>query len=211
MTTLAGLTGRAAIVSGRPVSFLNQFFSAPVELSGLYGIEHRIGEQFSVFPEAERWLPVIAEVASVAADRFGAAATENKGYSLTVHYRNAGRETASAIESWSQEMASLHGLHVGAAKMSFELHPPLSRDKGDAIFDMLEGLSAAVYFGDDLGDRSGFERLRKAQADGTLDVAATVLVRGSETPAELLDVATDVISTPEETVDMLNRLITASK
>ena len=203
---LATLCGTVAIVSGRPVSFLGEFFSPLVELSGLYGIEHRSGSKLEIDEAAVEWLPVIEAVAVDGASRFGESVVENKTYSLTVHYRTETADTAAAIESWAEETGGRHGLHVGRAKMSVELHPPISRDKGDAIGDMLDGISVAVYFGDDRGDRSGFERLLTARREGALACAATVLVRGAETPAELCESATDIVATPHDVVAMLEQL-----
>ncbi len=188
------------------MSFLGRFFGGPVELSGLYGIEHQRGDGLSIHPEAVGWLPVIEAVNNDAVERFGAAVAENKGYSLTVHYREVEQDTADEIMAWSERVSEEHGLHARSAKKSVELHPPISRNKGDAIADMLEGLSAAVYFGDDFGDRSGFERVLAAHGSGRLDVVATVLVNGAETPPELASVATDTVGSPGDVVALLNEL-----
>ena len=206
MTELADAMGHVAVVSGRPVSFLSRFFEPPVELSGLYGIEHRNGTGLSVLPTAVEWVPVISEVAADCERRFGPKAVENKTYSLTVHYRGQPPERAVEIERWADEVADQRGLHARPAKMSIELHPPISRNKGDAIEDMLGEIDAAVYFGDDVGDRSAFERLAEVHADGALETFAAVLVQGVETPEVLQEVTTDVISTPEEVVAMLEQL-----
>ncbi len=210
LTELAHVCGRTAVVSGRPVSFLEQFFAAPVQLSGLYGIEHRADDTLTIDPAAAEWMPVISAVAADAKDRFGDAAVEDKTYSLTVHYRGASEKLAAEIETWSVEVAEEHGLHARSAKMSVEIHPPLSRDKGDAVAGMLTGLSAAIFFGDDVGDRSAFDRLASAGGDGALQAFASVLVKGAETPDELSEAVTDVVSTPEEAVAMLEMLLHAA-
>ncbi len=206
MNNLAHTVGQVAIVSGRPVSFLDRFFEPPVELSGLYGIEHRNGDGLRVDPTAVEWMPTIAEVAAVGERRFGGSAVENKTYSLTVHYRGESEARGTEIERWCTEIADERGLHARPAKMSIELHPPISRNKGDAIADMLEGIDAAVYFGDDVGDRSAFERLAEVHAGGQLGAFAAVLIQGAETPRNLQEVTTDMVSTPEEAVSMLERL-----
>ena len=210
MTRLADACGRVAVVSGRPISFLERFFEPPVELSGLYGIEHRTGDLRTVDPVAVEWMPVIAAIAADGAERFGASAVEDKTYSLTVHYRGATPERAAEVEAWSDQVAIAQGLHARSAKMSVEIHPPIERNKGDAIADMLDGLSAAVYFGDDVGDRSAFERLTTAREGGSLQASASVLVNGVETPDELIDAVTDVVTTPEEAVAMLDQVLRAT-
>ncbi len=210
LNRLAEQCGRVAVVSGRPVSFLGQFFEPPIELSGLYGIEHRAGSIRTVDPTALEWTSVLATVAADAAHWFGAANVEDKTYSLTVHYRGASADTAAKVEQWAEGVATHHGLHARSAKMSVEIHPPLDRDKGDAIRDMLDGLTAAVYFGDDAGDRSGFERLLAAKTDGVLQAIAAVLVDGPETPNNLAEAVTDIVATPEEVVGLLETLGEAS-
>lgn len=210
LCSLADVCGAAAVVSGRPVSFLDQFFSPPVELSGLYGIEHRSASGLVVDPTAMEWMPIITEIAADAEQRFGPEAVEDKTYSLTVHYRGASSERAAEIEAWAEEVATAQGLHPRSAKMSVEMHPPISRDKGDAVADMLSGLSAAIYFGDDVGDRSAFLRLASAHAEGALDAVASVLVKGPETPENLTGDVTDVVATPEAATAMLETLLNAA-
>lgn len=206
LTGLAASVGHVAVVSGRPVSFLERFFAPPVELSGLYGIEHRDEHGHSVDPTAVKWMPVISEVAADCASRFGPTVVEDKTYSLTIHYRTESAERGAEIERWCREVADERGLHARSAKMSVEMHPPISRNKGDAIADMLDEVDAAIYLGDDVGDRSAFERLAQVHVDGNLETFAAVLIQGPETPAALRDVTTDVISTPEEAVAMLESI-----
>lgn len=205
---LAELCGRVAVVSGRPVSFLDQFFGAPAELSGLYGIEHKTAaDGLTVDPAAAQWPPVLAQISADATERFGAGVVEDKNYSLTLHYRNLAPDVGNDVMAWCDAVAEEHGLHARAAKMSVELHPPVDRDKGDAIEAMFAGLDAAVYFGDDVGDRSAFERIQAGVEAGTLKAGASVLVNGAETPAELVEVTTDEVHTPDEAVELLNELL----
>lgn len=205
---LASSLGSVAVVSGRPVSFLEQFFAAPIELSGLYGLEHRKAGQTLVDPVAAEWLPVIGQVAIEASELFGAEAVEDKQYSLTVHYRRATPEVAERIVDWATEVALRTGLHAGSAKMSVELHPPVSRSKGDVVADMLGGVRAAIYLGDDVGDMPAFKRLQAAHDSGQLEAFATVLVATNETAPEMHDAATDIVSTPEEAVAILKQFTT---
>lgn len=206
---LARLCGRVAVVSGRPVSFLEQFFGAPAELSGLYGIEHLSSDGLTVDPSAAEWPPVLQQIATEAGEQFGAGVVEDKTYSLTLHYRNLDPARGNDVIEWSNAIANTHGLHARSAKMSVELHPPVDRDKGDAIEAMFDGLDAAVYFGDDVGDRSAFERIQQAVGSGQLKAGAAVLVNGPETPAELVEVTTDEVETPHEAVELLNQILEA--
>lgn len=207
LTTQLGTVG---VVSGRPVSFLERFFQAPIELSGLYGLEHRTGDQVTVDPDAIEWLPVMSQAADEARERFGTEAVEDKRYSITIHYRRASEEVGEAVVEWADAVARKTGLHAQSAKMSVELHPPTSRTKGDAIAGMLGGMKAAIYLGDDVGDLPAFERLRAASDSGQLEAYATVLVSSDETAPEMHDAATDVVGTAEEAVDVLKQFAATS-
>ncbi len=210
VTSLAEVSGRVAIVSGRPVSFLQRFFGAPIQLSGLYGIEHHSGSRLHIDPTAKQWADTLAEVAAQATDCFGKGVVEDKTYSLTLHYRNLSEDLGVSVVEWCKNQAAHRGLHARDAKQSVEIHPPIDRDKGDAIESMLDGMTAAVYFGDDVGDRSAFERLDQLLASGRLDAAAAVLINGSETPEELLAATTDEATSPSEAVGLLRELLAAA-
>lgn len=102
--------GRVAVVSGRPVSFLERFFDPPVELSGLYGLEHRSGPRLLVDSTALEWLPVMSRTAYRAQVEFGPDAVEDKRYSLTIHYRGADEDRAHAVVQWVEQVAIDTGL-----------------------------------------------------------------------------------------------------
>jgi len=205
LTDLAHTYGTVAVVSGRPVSFLSRFFAPPVELSGLYGIEHHTSERLLIDSAALQWIATIEQVASDARTRFGADAVEDKKYSLTVHYRTASAERSEEILTWAHDTGSQAGLSVRPAKMSVELHPPIKRTKGDVVGDLSTGMRAALYLGDDRGDLPAFQRLHELHAHGELEAIATVAVDGDETPAELREHATDVVSSPDAAVEILQR------
>ncbi len=205
LAELASCYGAVAVISGRPVAFLDRFFAPPIELSGLYGLEHRTGDRVLIDSAALEWLPTMSECADDARSKFGIEAVEDKRYSMTVHYRTADAECAARILEWSAQVAERTGLDARPAKMSVELHPPTERSKGDVVEDLLLGIRAAVYFGDDVGDLPAFARLGQAADSGELEAVATVLVQSDETPAELSELATDLVDTPLEAVEMLER------
>lgn len=206
---LAAQLGIVAVVSGRPVSFLDRFFEPPVELSGLYGLEHRAGERLFVDSAALEWLPVISSTADRAREEFGIEAVEDKRYSLTIHYRGAEPELGEHVSAWVEAVALETGLDARVAKMSVELHPPTSRSKGDAIEELLLGIDVAVYCGDDVGDLPAFERLAKLTSDGRIRDYAVVLVTSDETAPEMFAHATDTIVGPVAMLDVLESLVDA--
>jgi trehalose 6-phosphate phosphatase len=208
-----------AVVSGRPVSFLVEYLTEPgagagadappPHLVGLYGLEVATGDgRITPEPEAARWRPVIDEVAGRL--RSGAppgALVEAKGLAVTVHWR-----TAPEAESWASAAVATEsettGLLSHRGRMSLELRPPLAIDKGSVVRRLLQGCSAACYFGDDLGDLPAFAALADATAeDGTATVA--VAVADDESPPEVLEAADLVLRGPGQALDALEWLALA--
>jgi trehalose 6-phosphate phosphatase len=201
--------GRVAVVSGRPVSFLERFFAPPVELSGLYGLEHRSGPRLLVDAAALEWLPVMSLTADRARVEFGLDAVEDKRYSLTIHYRGADEGRADEVVRWVEQVAIETGLDARVAKMSVELHPPTTRSKGDAVEDMLGGIDVAVYCGDDVGDLPAFRRLAELHDAGVLRDYAVVLVAGDETSPLMYDHATETVDHPSAMLGVLDGFLDA--
>ena len=205
---LAVHLGVVAIVSGRPVAFLDRFFDdADVQLSGLYGLEHRVGGQVLVDSAALEWLPAMSAAADSAREHFGLEVVEDKRYSLTVHYRGLDDAFAQVVHTWAESIAGETGLHARVAKKSVELHPPTGGTKGDVVERLVSGLRSAVYFGDDVGDIPAFERLGALADSGQLRSSARVLVGGPEAPSQLVPLATDTVTGPGAVVEALDRML----
>jgi len=203
--------GSVAVISGRPVSFLERFFAPPVELSGLYGLEHSSGGRVRIDATALEWLPVMTQTAERARSEFGDDVVEDKGYSLTIHYRGAEAEVGERISAWVDSVARETGLQARVAKKSVELHPPTARSKADAVEELLTGIDVALYCGDDVGDIPAFERLAFLDESGTLKAHAIVLVASDETSPELFAYATNTIHGPADMVAVLDGLLAAAR
>lgn len=191
---LAGHLGRVAVVSGRPVAYLDPLVPSEVDVVGLYGLEWRHEGRIVTLDEAERWRPLVAEVAAAATRRFGPDAVEPKGLSLTIHFRG-GRADGEQVAAWVADRAVDTGLEARSARMSFELHPPVARDKGTVVAEAGEGFAAVAYLGDDVGDLPAFAALERL-ADRGVD-AVKVAVASPEAPPELVERADLVVDGPE--------------
>ncbi len=190
------------VVSGRPVAFLaERLGDADLDLVGLYGLEQRIDGDCSTHPEAAQWKPVVDRVADRALRELPDTRVEEKGVSLTLHYREA-PERSQKVEAWAKSVAIESGLEMRSARQSVELHPPVRVDKGTSVRDHTPAsASAVVYFGDDVGDLPAF--------DAVLEVAGQrphlrVLVTNEQVPASLADVADVELSCPIEVVRFLS-------
>lgn len=188
-----------AVISGRTDDQLERLVDVRgVRLVGSYGLAHG-----SVHAD------VISAVLAVAAQVEGAW-METKGPTIAVHYRatpdaiSAGRalEQQMGTIAGSAEMALLSGKHV------VELVPagfPLKEGAVERIIES-DALRAALYAGDDIADLLAFEALDRARANGRLEHAVKVAVRGAETPEDLVAAADIVVEGVSEMIDLLATL-----
>jgi trehalose 6-phosphate phosphatase len=205
---LAEVVGRVGILSGRPIDFLEPLFPPQVFLAGLYGLEVREDGQRRDHPQAGAWREVVDDV--VAGSRSNGPEgmrTEHKGLSLTFHYRGA-PELAEAVESWAAAQAARSGLAQRPARMSVELHPPIDADKGTALLEAAEALTAVCYVGDDLGDVPAYDALDRLSGKD-VDVLRAV-VRSDEMAPGLLERADLVLDAPAQVVSLFTQLGTVA-
>jgi len=158
----AAAGGALALISGRPVSFVDDLL-APLRLpvAGLHGIERRdaLGRLHS-HPASEGPLRRAAgELAELAA-RHAGLLVEDKGLSLALHYRQAPQLESTAREIASAALHRLGGdFELMRGNMVYEIKPG-GRDKGAAIEEFMaeppfDGLIPA-FVGDDVTDEFGF-------------------------------------------------------
>ena len=206
LARLATRFGRVGVVSGRPAAFLRTHVGGPsVRLVGLYGLEWVDGDRIATHPAAEPWRAVVDEVvARAGAHGPEGVLVEHKPLSVTFHYRQR-PDLEQDARSWSEAEAARTGLVLHPARMSFELRPPVDRDKGSAVADEAHGMRAACFLGDDRGDLPAFDALdRMAAADRC--AVLRVGVRSPEAPGELLERADVVVDGPHGALALLERL-----
>ena len=197
---LRGLLGRAAtvaIVSGRREAFLReQLPLAGLEVVGLHGVdpEHRMA------PE------VIDAVRSIAAGEPGAIA-EEKVATVAIHVRGTPDPEAAAarVAPLMAALARMHGLRVLEGRRVLELVPP-GAGKGEVVARLVarNGIEAALYAGDDVGDVPAFAALEDAAERGL--AICRVAVVGDETPDNLRDHADIKAQSPGGLVRLLRDL-----
>ena len=207
---LSRLSSRYAVVgiiSGRPGAFLADHFGGlGLSLSGLYGMETVTDGRVVSHPASEAWRAVVEDTVSRAeteAEALPGVGVEHKGLSLTLHYRSA-PEAGPAARSWAEEASRRTGLVVHAARMSYELRPPIPCTKGTVLAGSAAGLEAVCFVGDDHADIEAFEVLDSLAADGTHCLRVAVASR--EAPAELVARADLVVEGPAGVLDLLHRL-----
>lgn len=205
LDALARRYRRVAVLSGRPVAFLQELLPPTVVLSGLYGLEVVDRGERRDHPQAGSWREVVDDVASLSEARGPAGMlVERKGLSLTLHYRSR-PEAEPEVRAWAERQAARSGLVSRPARKSYELHPPIQADKGTAVRQLCGGLGAAMFLGDDVGDLPAFDALDGLAADGVEVVK--IAVRSNEAPAAVIDRADVVVDGPEGAAGLLRRLL----
>ena len=207
---LARRYGRVGVISGRPAGFLRTHLGGQgLILSGLYGLEYVAeDDEVRAIDEAERWRTVVEDVACAADAGLPPGVTvERKGLAVTVHHRlDPSQESAS--KAWAEEQAGATGLVVHRARMSYELRPPVERDKGTVLADAAEGCRQVCFLGDDRGDLEAFDALDRMAAEGA--TVLKVAVASAEAPEEMLERADLVVEGPEGSLSLLRDLLEES-
>lgn len=191
-----------AVISGRALEDLRPRVAIPgLYYAGNHGLEIEGPGVQELHQEASSARPRIAACAdSLRRDLAGlkGAILEDKGLTLSVHYRQAPDQvTATRIrEVVLRSCAGRPGLRLTEGKLVMEVRPDVDWDKGRAVRFLLETLEAAtpaagpaLFIGDDRTDEDAFRALQQ-RGDGVIvspapppDTAATAYLRS---PAEVV-------------------------
>jgi trehalose 6-phosphate phosphatase len=198
--------GLLAVISGRPVAFLEERIGIPgVPLLGSYGLERSDDGARRLDPDAAKWTAQVGEASRMLKVMLAGAPglrVEEKPVSVAVHWRQAPDHAAAAAEvrRVTARLAEETGLRLEPGKLVEELRPPVDVDKGSALASLLDAskyLTTFGYAGDDLGDAPA---LRKAREAGGY---ALVIDHGSETDPRLRELADETYAGSEAFADWL--------
>jgi trehalose-phosphatase len=129
---------------------------------------------------------------------------EDKGWTLSVHYRLADPAVVSRVRGLVDDTAHAFGLHVTDGKMVLEIRPPARVDKGTAVLTLAARLHALgdeaslVFLGDDRTDEDAFRALRMRQRS-----AVTVRVAPDDTTGTAAEFT---VADPDEVLRFLEWL-----
>jgi trehalose 6-phosphate synthase/phosphatase len=159
-----------AIVSGRALADVRRLVELSLRLVGNHGLEiEGPGLTPFVHPDLPHFAARLRELAETLAG-LGEAGVwiEEKGASLTLHYREAEPSRHAHIAQRAKEIVRQAGFQARDAICAVEARPPTGWDKGHAVLHVLRSLHGpawsegieAVYVGDDDTDEDAFRALQ---------------------------------------------------
>jgi trehalose 6-phosphate phosphatase len=215
LTQLSERYGLVGCVSGRRAEEARRLVGVDrIAYAGNHGLELLLPGEV-----APRFDPSMQGREGDAADfigRLGAGALDDAGLRLedkgpiqALHWRGA--EDERSAEARAHEIAAAAGragLELRWGRKVLELRPPGGGGKDAAVAALLamDGLTAAVYAGDDRTDLDAFRRLHELCEGGDLEAAVCVGVVSAEGPPEIAEEADLEVDGPAGWLELLEAL-----
>jgi len=161
------------IISGRALSDLKERVGIDgVVYSGNHGLEiEGFGTNFlePIAEEVRPFFQILSHVLTITLRGIKGAFVENKGLTLSVHYRSVDEaEEQKMIDAFNKVTSPLHitgRIKITKGKKVYEIRPPSDWNKGKAIAwlinklkeDKVKAKALPIYLGDDLTDEDAFK------------------------------------------------------
>lgn len=192
---------RVAVISGRALTDVRERLSVPgIHYAGNHGLELEGPGVRRRHEQAEALQGRLAAVRDALERRMApipGAWVEDKGLTLSVHYRESPESERTRIEGAVRDVVTDDRMEVRPGKRVWEVRPRVDWDKGRAVDYLLETWDVAdawpLYIGDDETDEDAFRavgrrgglgvRVTEEPVPGT---AAGARVSGPETVLEFL-------------------------
>ncbi len=219
LTALHSHLALVAVISGRAAADVRERVGLPdLVYVGNHGLE-RWTDGGIVTPDAVRpYRPALEQVYNdLNAQLLDGMMIEDKTVTLTIHYRNAADQqaTAGAFRPLVEAAMEKSGLTMHEGRMIFEVRPPLEVNKGTAFKALIEDyrLDAAVYLGDDVTDIDALKMARTLRESGACHSFAVGVLSADGTPDGVRDSAdflVDGIPGVEDWFSALLKAVSAS-
>jgi trehalose 6-phosphate phosphatase len=154
---------------------------------------------------AEDAVSLARKIAGFRASIEGKWPIEDKGLSLSLHYREAPHEAeAVAVLDEIARNALAAGLVARWGRKVLEIRPDSAHDKGTAVRTLVmdAGARLGLYAGDDATDLDAFRGL----ASLGLERAVRIAVASTEGPSALTEEADAIVESPDELALLLQEL-----
>ncbi|MBU1613862.1 trehalose-phosphatase [bacterium] len=153
------------IISGRKLSEVKELVGIPkIIYAGNHGLQIEMAGEKFVPQGADEKRPVLAKLSEFLrkkGEKIRGFLLEDKGLSLTLHYREVQSEDIPKVKDIFKEAVKpfLGSIQVREGKCVLEVRPAIDWNKGKAvswIIDKLKRPGLPVYLGDDLTDEDAF-------------------------------------------------------
>jgi trehalose 6-phosphate phosphatase len=213
LARLALVVAAIVIVTGRPAATAVEYGGLDgvpgLVVLGQYGLERWQNGTFTI-PEPHPGIAAVREKLPKVLEAAGAPEgvhIEDKGQALAVHTRRCAEPEVALqrLRSLLDALAERHGLIVEPGRFVLELRPP-GMDKREALLAFLQeldGPSALLYAGDDLGDLAAFTAVEEMREAG---VPGVKVCSGSTEVTALAERADLVVDGPSGLVELLTWL-----
>lgn len=191
-SALKALAERIAVVAltGRSVADARRMVGLDTLVySGNHGAEWWDDGIASVEPAVEPYLSRVREIGKAVEEGIDTPGVllEEKGASLSVHYRNTVEPEATRKDVLGFLGAHAQGMDIREGKMVVEVRAPVPLSKGEAVrsFVRRRGLASALVLGDDRTDAEAFAVLREMREAGVV-LGLCAAIATADAPSELL-------------------------
>lgn len=216
LEALAHTLPLVAVVSGRGAPDIYQ----RVGLSNLiyignHGMEMWDGSTSITRPEAGSFRAALVKVIQqLQPHLIPGMIVDDKGASISLHYRQVGDFDASAFRALIQDIAEQNHITMFEGRKVFEFRPPIAINKGSILEQLVEEyqLDAAIFIGDDTTDADALRMVRHLRQSNRC-FAVGLGVEADETPdvvLETADLLVQGVSGVESFLDWLLRSLSAS-
>ena len=200
-----------AVISGRGLADVRDRAAIEgIAYAGNHGMEIEGPGIARVHPEAQAARPALEKAAaelSALLEQFEGAWIEDKGLTLSVHYRALPDDQSHELRNRIvAQVGPVPNLHLTHGKKVLEVRPRIDWHKGRAVSFLLDHLQPAagapvLYFGDDTTDEDAFQVLQTWREGG----GEGVLVAEQPRPTA----ARSLVRTPDDMADLLADLAAA--
>ncbi|MBN1966657.1 MAG: trehalose-phosphatase [Anaerolineae bacterium] len=203
-----------AVISGRAVADVRERVGLPgLVYVGNHGLDWWADGAIHIAPEASAARPALeAALDDVRARQVPGMLVEDKGATLSIHYRQTADPPAVAVNFTPliEQIAARHGLKLFQGRMVFELRPAVAVNKGSAFLHLITQyrLDGALYLGDDTTDVDALRAARRLRQDGTCD-ALGLGVESDDMPAAVRESADLLVSGVQDVESFLSWLLHA--
>jgi trehalose 6-phosphate phosphatase len=170
------------------------------------GVERFLPEAEPFVAEARR----IAEAGQAALGHITGVIVEEKGTSVSLHYRATADRAAAlrAIDDFIRDTPGVERFVRIEGKLIIDLRPAIDVDKGTALASLVssEGMANVLVLGDDTTDIDAFVALRRLREAGQVGGLA-IAVRSEGTKQGVLDAADYTLASVEAVEEFLTWLV----